>query len=247
MGVRLNGSTQYLESANGIITAVPITMSIWMNADDETDFRCLMTMGDTDYEALNWFRLSARGDTANDPVQFTTAKKPPLVYGEAEKTNFAASTWHHVCGKSGSTSSRYVYLDGVVSAEETTDVDAPLSIDNFVIGVLKEYTNIEAYFDGIVAEAAVWNVALSDAEVGALAHGFSPLFIRPESLFGYWPLIRDIKDVTSNGYNLTAYNSPTYDVHPPVIYPATPLRPGMPIADLTINVSDCKEIREIIG
>ena len=50
------------------------------------------------------------------------------------------------------------------------------------------------YCDGSLAEAAIWNAALSDAEVAALATGVSPLLVRPGSLVFYAPLARDLLD-----------------------------------------------------
>ena len=76
--------------------------------------------------------------------------------------------------------------------------------------------------DGRIAEAAIWNVELTDAEVAILGKGFSPPFIRPESLVFYAPLIRDEDDDRVGGLSLTAYNTPTIASHPPIIYPAPP-------------------------
>jgi len=36
--------------------------------------------------------------------------------------------------------------------------------------------------DGDLAEAAIWNIALSDADVARLATGESPLSVRPDAL-----------------------------------------------------------------
>jgi hypothetical protein len=55
-----------------------------------------------------------------------------------------------------------------------------------------------------------------------LAAGFSPLFVRPQSLVAYWPLIRDNDNDIVGGYDMTAYNTPTVAAHPPVIYPVSP-------------------------
>ncbi len=39
---------------------------------------------------------------------------------------------------------------------------------------------------GNIAHAAIWNVALTDAEVLELANGIIPTRIRPQSLISYW-------------------------------------------------------------
>jgi hypothetical protein len=43
--------------------------------------------------------------------------------------------------------------------------------------------------------SAVWNAALTDAEVAILATGFSPKKVRPQSLVFYAPLVREVRDL----------------------------------------------------
>ena len=73
-----------------------------------------------------------------------------------------------------------------------------------------------------VAECALWNVALTAAEIDALAAGFSPLFIRPGSLVGYWPLGGAYSDyIDPIGSNtLSATGDPAAADHPRIIYPS---------------------------
>jgi hypothetical protein len=47
---------------------------------------------------------------------------------------------------------------------------------------------LSGYYSGRVAEAAIWSVALADAEIAALAAGVLPYRVRPGSLLAYWPL-----------------------------------------------------------
>ena len=42
---------------------------------------------------------------------------------------------------------------------------------------------------GDIAEAAIWNIALDDADVALLAKAFDPRMVRPEGLVFYAPLI----------------------------------------------------------
>lgn len=44
--------------------------------------------------------------------------------------------------------------------------------------------------DGFPGSRAIWDVALSDAEVALLSRGASPMLVRPEALVEYWPMIR---------------------------------------------------------
>ncbi len=83
------------------------------------------------------------------------------------------------------------------------------------------------YWDGTIAELAIWDVKLTDAEHLILAARYSPLFVRPQNLVGYWRLIRGINDeilgiVGSNNGSIVVS-------HPPIIYPAN-VRVGVPVA-----------------
>ena len=60
--------------------------------------------------------------------------------------------------------------------------------------------------------------ALTDAEAAILAAGYSPLFVRPQSIRAYWPLIRGSADRVG-GFALTEHNAPTVEDQSPVIYP----------------------------
>ena len=79
-------------------------------------------------------------------------------------------------------------------------------------------------WDGQIGEVAMWDVALTDAEVLILSKGFSPLFIRRANLKHYWTFRNGLSGIDIvGGFNLTAFNTPTHGAsHPPIIYPAPP-------------------------
>lgn len=80
-------------------------------------------------------------------------------------------------------------------------------------------TGEEFFSNSALAEVAVWGVALSAAEVASLAAGFSPAFVRPASMVGYWPLVRGGFDKGRNSLAGTASGSPSVVAHPRIIYP----------------------------
>jgi hypothetical protein len=83
-----------------------------------------------------------------------------------------------------------------------------------VIG--SRYTQITEFVNGAVAEFAVWSVALTDAEITALARGFTAEQIRPQSLSFYASLVRNFQDVRG-GLAITNNNSATVAAHPRII------------------------------
>jgi hypothetical protein len=96
--------------------------------------------------------------------------------------------------------------------------------------------SVSHYFNGRVAEAAVWNVELSDANFAELAAGVSPLLVRPDGLVFYAPLIHgksasggDDYDIVG-GVTLTDNATVTVADHPPVFYKSTPWQVTAPAA-----------------
>lgn len=85
-----------------------------------------------------------------------------------------------------------------------------------------------SYFDGIIADAGLWNVALSDEEVRLLACGASPLLIRPQNLVAFWPL-NDFSYGTE--YDKNPYKFPKYNLTPagslPIDYPVIYTPPSL--------------------
>jgi len=148
--------------------------------------------------------------------------------------SYQLNQWQHVTGVFSAVNARRVYLNGVAGTAETTSLSVA-SVDRMLIGAWERLGGWLAYFGGAVAEAAIWSVALSDSEISQLAGGFSPLLIRPQDLVVYWPLGgrfgENDEDQSGNGYDLTAYGSPTWVDHPPIIYPQEPEPPEPPDPD----------------
>jgi hypothetical protein len=84
------------------------------------------------------------------------------------------------------------------------------------------------YYNGSLADVAVWNSNLSAANMASLGAGVSPPTIRPDALVYYYKGQDNDGDVDWWGQlNGTAVNTPTYEQHPPIIYPGG-LRVVMP-------------------
>lgn len=216
MAYNFNGTTQYLQRSSAPATAVPLTLAAWMNADSGLD------AGDTELTGLSvndsdnvqefTIELSRQGGVNNAvAVAFSTATGGFAV----SSTNPVQGTWHHVTGVFTSNTSRTVYLDGGGSGTDTTNV-TPTNISDVTIATVLNATLPIKLLDGKVAEAAIWNVALTAAEAAILAKGYSPMLVRPQSLVFYAPLIGELID--RKGAVLTNVATSTVFVHPRMIY-----------------------------
>jgi hypothetical protein len=83
-------------------------------------------------------------------------------------------------------------------------------------GNSQQYTTT---FDGDVAELALWDTVLSDANVATLAAGTSADQVESGSLTGYWKLIDS--GTATVGSDMTIVGSPSWTTHPSISYPSS--------------------------
>lgn len=225
-----DASTEYLEVDSTPVVAAPFTISCWFNSDDLTTSQALVSVADKDVIGDFWV-LAAGGAIGGDPV-FFGARDNGALSNAVTGTGYSANTWHHACGVETATNNRAAFIDGGSKGTDAT-VRSPAGADRIAIARVGDSTPTN-YMSGAVAEVGIWSVALSDAEVALLAKGFSPLFIQPENLVFYAPLIRDDDNDWIGGFDLTAFNTPTVAPHPPlVVHPTLPSFPVRSIQTLS--------------
>lgn len=217
MAYDFDGSTHYLQS--GANTAgfanEPLTFAIWFQADINTAAEQIFGTGE-DASTNNAFRLLVRGDLAGDPVQFIT-RQTAADDTVNTSTGFTVGTWHHACGIAAATNDRRVFIDGGSKGTDTSTTDVAIGNSSISIGAWRANGSTFNPFNGRLAEAGIWTVALTDEEVLSLARGMSPLLVRPQSLVFYAPIVRGLGDV-KGGLTLTASGA-TVATHPRVIMP----------------------------
>ena len=197
-----DGANDNLSVTNAILTNEPITMACWFNHD--------LAAAD--------FLMHIHDGTKNSGFALQTTSGSLLRIekdasgGVNTTAGFTDGVWAHACGIFASNTSRTVYLNGANSASNTADVadDAPTA---FRIG---EDGAGGSDLAALVAEAAIWNVALTAAEVAILAKGIHPFWVQPAALVAYWPLWgrNSPEPDYVGGFNLTVTGA-TQAAHPP--------------------------------
>lgn len=217
----VTASSQGLSYAGAVLAAEPLTMACWAFVDNLTATHCLMSLTDGTSNSRR-MDLLANGAATGDPVQ---AFKQNSGTSDSAGTSAAypSGTWFHAAAVFAGATSRAAYLNGASKGTNATSIATPV-LNKTGLGYLPRLT-AASYLSGRMAEAGIWNVALSDAEVLTLARGVSPLMVRPEALIAYWPLLGRYAPENDllGGFPLTLSASPPAQAaHPRILYPSRP-------------------------
>jgi hypothetical protein len=218
MAYELNGTSQLLRAAAGPTYngTGDLTLACWFWTGSTSSDQVLIAY-EGEAGAEGRYILAASGSSTGNKIAAQSGNGS-TVQAARTTTSFSVNTWQHAAAVHSGTSSRSAYLDGQGKATNTGTHSFTTNAEYLHIGAIY-YPGISltaAYLNGRVAEAAVWNAALTDAEVAALAAGFTPDQIRPQSLQLYSPLVRDLVDLRA-GRSITNVNSATVSTHPRVI------------------------------
>jgi len=222
------GSANFLRYSGAVVSAYPCSLAIWFYTT-ATALNKLIGVFDSTVSLNNGQisvginaagAVSARsGQTSGSNVADTT-------------TTYSLNTWQHACGVFASTSSRAAYLNGGGKGTNAAVINFP-SANRTSMGRRDNSSGDQAFdTNGMLAEGAAWNVALTDTDVAKLAGGVSPLLIRPEGLVGYWPVIGAYSpEIELRGrQEMAIQGSLSAAAHPAVFYPRRRQRGFLPAA-----------------
>lgn len=136
-------------------------------------------------------------------VNFSIRRSGTYYHAYTTNSLTANGGWNHLAGVMVGVSERYSYLNGDVANKgtNTTTITSLAGLFNRTnVGSLYPATTNQQTTQGRVAHPAIWNAALTDAEIVMLSQGVSPLLVRPESLVFYVPYLgRDTSDIDIEG------------------------------------------------
>lgn len=176
-----NGTSHYLRVTPAVRNALAVTYAAWFkptNVDNGANVGCIIAQSD-EASTGNFSTLS----------QYQTATRASCRMGGATFSSGATlvtpSGWSLAIGTIASDVSRTFWLNG---KKETSTTDAgtfTANYDNVTIGGLRR-TTVSDYYDGKIHSAAIWNRALTDAEVAALNAGLPLGAVGRADLVGHW-------------------------------------------------------------
>jgi hypothetical protein len=213
--VAADNVTSYLDSSTGL----PFTVSAWAYPDT------------TNNEAIWAFNKTGNNDENLNLLFYARGGSTKKFYhydrGSSSWTlstnTFETGEWHHIVVVVDLSGNGKLYVNG--GEEGTWSNGTNTSADRFSIG--QEYdgsgSTASDFFDGKIDEVAVWNVALSAADVTALynsgiglkASANSGNYDNSGDLVGYWKFNEGtgttLTDNTSNSNNGTLTNMDSSD------------------------------------
>jgi len=214
------------------ITAAPLSISLWFNVTAVNQTYNLAWIGNAGAASDYWYMLATNTGVLEGGARDSTFANC------ATSTSYSANTWHHGCYIESASNNRAILLDGGGKGTDATG-RTPDGASRIACGYFAD-SSPGGYMDGLLAEYAIWNVALTDEEALILSNGYSPLFIRPQNLVFYLPLVNANDKDLIGGLSMSETGTPGISEHTRVIYPYTPMNipfSATPASGLVIPVA----------
>jgi hypothetical protein len=225
-------SSQYAAIADASQTGLDITGNLTIEAWIKVE-----TLSTT-FNKNQWLVAKWNSDSTQQSYGFLIGNDNKLRFIITEDGTYAVGTttdavstvvitstgvWYHVAVVfTAATPTVTFYVNG--SAQTTSyNLTGGTSIYNssasLTIGAAAKDGAANTYYDGLIDDVRVWNTTRTESQI---ADNRSTELVGNESgLVGYWKLNNNYNDSTSNGNNLTAYNSPVFSTDVPFADVAT--------------------------
>jgi hypothetical protein len=163
-----DGSNDYLDCGNP--TALQITgqisISCWIKTSDKSANQNIVSKDDNTNRNFLLQTMSSSG-----VCRLALFSGNSIIFVDTA-VDVCDGNWHHILATFTPSTSLKIYLDGSLSGTNTTSV--PSSIDNDDVGLnIGRKNNSDLYFDGLIDEVAIWDVALDANTIAKL--GSKPL------------------------------------------------------------------------
>lgn len=215
------GSTSnWLSNASAPVTGYPCSLALWFYAANITSTQSLLNIDDG--TGNNYISLGIDGNNEygfSDQVILDPSSSVSFAAGSG--STYSANAWNHAAGVAASTTSRVAYLNGSAGTTDTDTAITPSGWDTTTLAGFRVGSSTFGPLNGRIAEAAVWNVALTAAEILSLSKGFCPLLVRRSALVAYWPLIGRMASPEQDrrgNFHLTVNGTMAQAEHPPRIF-----------------------------
>lgn len=156
----VSASSQFFQSNVAVVTAVPVTFACWAYQLGAAASLGFMSIGHT--------------TNSNGWILSLNSSKPTFISSNSAGSSTPSATttnamptgqWVHLAGVSSAAASRAVYMNGPANkGTNTTSVTVGATMNRTTVGSNYNTGGAGSFMNGFLAEAAIWNVALTDGE-----------------------------------------------------------------------------------
>lgn len=217
MALDFNGTTGYAAYTGSLVPAyTPVSVACWFRPDADTSGTLIGISSSS--SAGNRLRLDIE-TTSNQIRAVSTNSANVTAAATSAAAVWASGTWTHAGAVFASSTSRTAYSNGTASTTDPTSNAATGTPDLVTFGAAVSSGGPFSYFNGAIAWAGIWNVALSGPEMTALAQGAHPLLIRPSALINAYDFTGLGTEIGRMGYGLTLNGTTAFSDSPRIYIP----------------------------
>jgi len=214
MSRKIDADPSYLTKSSPVVTVYPFTAFASFLPNTLNKIHHFFSCSD-EATGVNFWGMNYTGNILQAFVHQGAGQQ------NANTTNAATlNAWNTAAMVYTSATDRTAILNADFANKGTSTVNTtPSGLDNTTLGVLATSTIFGGDIDFLLANVAVWNVALVDDEISALDRGVFPRDIRPGALLAHWPLWgnKDPEIVhgpkASDGFQMSLVSAPAKGDH----------------------------------
>ena len=210
MALNFNGTNSYVRfPAINLSATNSLTLEAWIrpvNISSNTYSDIIRQQGSSNPDYLLAFQN--HGTVLSFGVKTVSAYQE--VHVPISASDFADGNWHHIAATYDGSAQR-VYADGA-QIDSVTNLSGNLTFTSTVADIGASPAGPSEFFNGLVDEVRVWNVALSDAQLTQLLN--NEVIGNESGLAGCFRFDEGsgtlANDLSGNGHNGTLFNSPAW-------------------------------------
>lgn len=220
MSYSFDGVNDTMTGAFTSTYADPVTLACFIKVTDHLVNDALVGLGNSNSTVNDSYQLRSTG---------TDNQWGAVSIGAAGSTSTATNVlnidgvWAGIVGKFSGDALRDVYVQALANTGQSTESRAVADVLQFVR--LGESFAGALDFTGLMAEVAIWNSALSDADITSYLAGTAASQISAANLIGYWPLsasnATQANEGVDTGGDLTVAGATFNADHPTITIPST--------------------------
>lgn len=209
MSLAFNGTSSKLTWAGAAVAELPFTLFCWIKPTSASASG--MVFGAGDFGGAQELAVYADGAGAGSKVKALSNAGGSVA---AASTTPLSTAWQPAMAVFTSATSRKIYYaNGAVVSDTSSNALTFSGFDRIVVGCRPITDTV--WFNGLIAEAACWSSALTQADFDALAAGAFPETIATGSLIDSWSLeTQSATQVGTVSRTLTANNTTQGATHP---------------------------------